>query len=155
MVAVRLRRFMWYYTRLWFCGRSEIESKSSRIRCLSPRHLVTTTPLSGIKLLTRCLQQIILVAKPTAVKIGPFQDLSLKRPPSVLPRSWIPKSWTTFPALHRLLIQPQRTNSLEDTEFCTSAKLLKTELDSTKVRRNKILKLKANMKLSDCRIPSP
>jgi hypothetical protein len=35
--------------------------------------------LSGIKLLTRCLQQIILIAKPTAVKIEPSQDLSLKR----------------------------------------------------------------------------
>jgi hypothetical protein len=70
-LPVRLRRFVWYYTRLWFCGRSEIESMSSRFWCLSPRHLVATTPLSGIKLLTRCLQQIILVAKPTAVKIRP------------------------------------------------------------------------------------
>jgi hypothetical protein len=78
-LPVRLRRFVWYYTRLWFCSRSEIDSMTSRFWCLSPRHLVTTTPLSGIKLLTRCLQQIILVAKPTAVKIGPSQDLSLKR----------------------------------------------------------------------------
>jgi hypothetical protein len=78
-LPVRLRRFVWYYTRLWFCSRSEIDSMTSRFWCPSPRHLVTTTPLSGIKLLTRCLQQIILVAKPTAVKIGPSQDLSLKR----------------------------------------------------------------------------
>jgi hypothetical protein len=27
---------------LWFCGRSEIESKSSRFRCLSPRRLVAS-----------------------------------------------------------------------------------------------------------------
>jgi hypothetical protein len=39
-------------------------------------------------------------------------------------------------------MQPQRTNGLEDTEFCASAKLLKTELDSTTVGRNKILKIK-------------
>jgi hypothetical protein len=28
--------------RLWFCGRSEIESKSSRFQCISPRCLVTS-----------------------------------------------------------------------------------------------------------------
>jgi hypothetical protein len=32
-------------------------------------------------------------------------------------------------AFHRLLIQPHRTNGLEVTEFCASAKLLKTVLD--------------------------
>jgi hypothetical protein len=52
------------------------------------------------------------------------------------------KSWTTLPAFLWLLIQPQRTNGLEDTEFCASAKLLKTELDRTTVGRNKILKIK-------------
>jgi hypothetical protein len=35
----------------------------------------------------------------------------------------------TYTAFHRLLIHPQRTNGLEDTEFCASVKLLKTELD--------------------------
>jgi hypothetical protein len=38
----------------------------------------------------------------------------------------------------------QRTNGLEDTEFCASAKLLKTELHSTSVGRNKIPKLSQN-----------
>jgi hypothetical protein len=58
------------------------------------------------------------------------------------PLSWIPKSWTTLLAFRWLLIQPQRTNGLEDTEFCASAKQLKTELDSTTVGRNKIPKIK-------------
>jgi hypothetical protein len=89
-LPVRLRRFVWYYTRLWFCGRSEIESKFSRFQCISPRDLVATTPLSGIKLPTCCLQQIILVAKPTAMKIGSSQDLSLKRSLSVSPCPTIP-----------------------------------------------------------------
>jgi hypothetical protein len=60
----------------------------------------------------------------------------------ILPLGWIPKSWTTLPAFRWLLIQPQRTNSLEDTEFCASAKLLKIDLDSTTVGRNKIPKIK-------------
>jgi hypothetical protein len=60
----------------------------------------------------------------------------------ILPLSWIPKSWTTLPDFHWLLIQPQRTKGLEDTEFCASAKLLKTELDNTTVGRNKIPKIK-------------
>jgi hypothetical protein len=51
----------------------------------------------------------------------------------ILPLSWIPKSWKTLPDFHRLLIQPQQTNGLEDTEFCASSKLLKTELDHTTV----------------------
>jgi hypothetical protein len=49
------------------------------------------------------------------------------------PLSWIPKGWTTLPAFHQLLIQPQWTNGLEDMKFCASAKLLKTELNSTTV----------------------
>ena len=32
---VWLRRFVWISPGLWFCDRSEIESKSSRFRCLS------------------------------------------------------------------------------------------------------------------------
>jgi hypothetical protein len=47
--------------------------------------------------------------------------------------SWIPKSWKTLPNFHRLLIEPQQTNGLDVTEFCASATLLKTELDSTTV----------------------
>jgi hypothetical protein len=43
----------------------------------------------------------------------------------ILPLSWIPKSWTTLQAFHRLLIQPHRSNGLDVTEFCASAKLLK------------------------------
>ena len=39
---VRLRRFVWISPELWFCDRSEIESKSSRFRCLSPRRLVAS-----------------------------------------------------------------------------------------------------------------
>jgi hypothetical protein len=39
---VRLHRFVWISPGLWFCGRSEIESKSSRFRCLSPRRLVAS-----------------------------------------------------------------------------------------------------------------
>jgi hypothetical protein len=58
------------------------------------------------------------------------------------PLSSIQKSWTTFPALHRLHEQPQRTNGLEDKEICALVKLLKTELDSTTVGRNKIPKLR-------------
>jgi hypothetical protein len=34
-------------------------------------------------------------------------------------------------------MQPHRTNSVEDTEFCTLAKLLKTELDGTTVGSTK------------------
>ena len=60
----------------------------------------------------------------------------------ILPLGWIPKSWTTLPDFLWLLIQPQRTNGLEDTEFCASVKLLKTELDSTTVGRNKIPDIK-------------
>jgi hypothetical protein len=56
----------------------------------------------------------------------------------------IPKSWITLPAFHQLLIQPHWTNGLEDTEFCASVKLLKTELDSTTVGRNKIPKARQN-----------
>jgi hypothetical protein len=82
-LSVLLHHFVWYYTQLWFCGRSEIESKSFRFQCHSPRHVVATTPLSGIKLLTRCLQQIILVARPTVMKIRSSQDLSLKRSLSI------------------------------------------------------------------------
>ena len=39
---VWLRRFVWISPGLWFCDHSEIESKSSRFRCLSPRHLVAS-----------------------------------------------------------------------------------------------------------------
>jgi hypothetical protein len=52
------------------------------------------------------------------------------------------KSWKTLSAFHLLLIQPYWTIGLEVTEFCTSAKLLKTEVDNTAVGRNKILKLR-------------
>jgi hypothetical protein len=31
-----------YLLRLWFCGHSEIESKSSRFRCLCPRRLIAS-----------------------------------------------------------------------------------------------------------------
>jgi hypothetical protein len=62
----------------------------------------------------------------------------------ILPFSWIPKSWTTLLAFHRLLKQPHWTNGLEDMEFCASAKLLKTELDSTTVGINKIPKTRWN-----------
>ena len=41
-LPVRLRRFVWISPGLWFCDRLEIESKSSRFRCLSPRRLVTS-----------------------------------------------------------------------------------------------------------------
>ena len=37
---VRLRRFVWISPGLWFCDRSEIELKSSRLRCISPCRLV-------------------------------------------------------------------------------------------------------------------
>jgi hypothetical protein len=54
---------------LWFCGRSEIESKSSRFRCLSPRRLVALNlsrykasyPLFYIKLSPLPLQVILFV----------------------------------------------------------------------------------------------
>ena len=39
---VRLRRIVWISLGLRFCDRSEIESKSSMFRCLSPRRLVTS-----------------------------------------------------------------------------------------------------------------
>ena len=39
---VRLRRFVWISPGLWFCDRSEIESKSSGFRCLSLRRLVAS-----------------------------------------------------------------------------------------------------------------
>jgi hypothetical protein len=53
--------------------------------------------------------------------------------------SWIPKSWTTLPAFHRLLIQPDPSNGLDVTEFCTSIKLMKLfgtepQLEDTKFR---------------------
>jgi hypothetical protein len=51
----------------------------------------------------------------------------------ILPLSWIQKSWKTLSTFNWLLIEPQQTNGLEVTEFCASAKLLKTELDSTTV----------------------
>jgi hypothetical protein len=54
------------------------------------------------------------------------------------------KELENSPAFHWLLIQAQWTNGLEDTKFCATAKLLKTELDSTTVGRNKILKIKQN-----------
>ena len=41
-LLVRLRRFVWISPGLWFCDRSEIVSKSSRFRCLSPRRLVAS-----------------------------------------------------------------------------------------------------------------
>ena len=41
-LLVRLRRFVWISPGLWFCDRSEIESKSSRFRCLSSRRLVAS-----------------------------------------------------------------------------------------------------------------
>jgi hypothetical protein len=34
--------FVWISPGLWFCGRSEIESRSSRFQCLSPHRLVTS-----------------------------------------------------------------------------------------------------------------
>jgi hypothetical protein len=54
----------------------------------------------------------------------------------------MPKSWKTLPDFHRLLIEPQGTNGLDVTEFCASATLLKTEQDSTTMRRNKIPKVR-------------
>ena len=41
-LLVRLHHFVWISLGLWFCDRSEIESKSSRFRCLSPRRLVAS-----------------------------------------------------------------------------------------------------------------
>ena len=41
-LPVRLHCFVWISPGLWFCDRSEIESKSSRFRCLSPRRLVAS-----------------------------------------------------------------------------------------------------------------
>jgi hypothetical protein len=41
-LPVRLHRIVWISPGLWFCGRSVIESKSSRFRCLSPRRLVAS-----------------------------------------------------------------------------------------------------------------
>ena len=41
-LPVRLRRFVWISPGLWFYDRSEIVSKSSRFRCLSPRRLVAS-----------------------------------------------------------------------------------------------------------------
>ena len=55
--SVWLRRIVWISSGLWFCGRSEIESKSSWFRCLSPRRLVA----SNLCLVTRYSQQVILV----------------------------------------------------------------------------------------------
>ena len=57
---VWLRRIVWISSGSWFCGRSEIESKSSRFRCLSPRRLVASN-LFRYKLVIRCSQQVILV----------------------------------------------------------------------------------------------
>ena len=59
MASVWQRRIVWISSGLWFCGRSEIESKSSRFRCLSPRRLVASNLC--LKLVTRCSQQVILV----------------------------------------------------------------------------------------------
>jgi hypothetical protein len=58
----------------------------------------------------------------------------------ILPRSWILKSCTTFPSFDWLLIQPQRTNGLEETEFCASVNCWKLnwtaqQLEETKFRR--------------------
>ena len=39
---VWLRRFVWISRGLWFCDCSEITSKSSRFRCLSPYCLVAS-----------------------------------------------------------------------------------------------------------------
>ena len=39
---VWLRHFVWISPGFWFCDRSEIESKSSRFRCLSPHCLVAS-----------------------------------------------------------------------------------------------------------------
>ena len=55
-LPVRLRCFVWISSRLWFCRCSEIKSKSSRFRCLSPHRLVASN-LAGIKLFTRYSQQ--------------------------------------------------------------------------------------------------
>jgi hypothetical protein len=44
---------------------------------------------------------------------------------AIFPLSWISKSWTTLPASHWLPIQPDPSNGLELTEFCTTMKLLK------------------------------
>ena len=41
-LPVWLCRFVWISPGLWFCNLSEIESKSSRFRCLSPRRLVAS-----------------------------------------------------------------------------------------------------------------
>jgi len=41
-LLVWLRRFVWISPGLWFCDRSEIESKSSRFRCLPPRRLIAS-----------------------------------------------------------------------------------------------------------------
>jgi hypothetical protein len=46
----------------------------------------------------------------------------------------------TLPAFHRLLKQPHQTNGLEDTEFCASAKQLKTKT-TQQFGRNKIPKI--------------
>ena len=40
--SVGLYHFVWISPSLWFCDRLEIESKSSRFRCLSPRRLVAS-----------------------------------------------------------------------------------------------------------------
>jgi len=57
-LPVRLCHFVWISSGLWFCDRSEIESKSSWFRCLSSRRLVASNlgrykviyPLSAAKL---------------------------------------------------------------------------------------------------------
>ena len=41
-LPVRLRGFVWISSGFWFCDSSEIELKSSRFWCLSPRHLVAS-----------------------------------------------------------------------------------------------------------------
>ena len=57
--AIWLHHFVWISPSLWFYGRSKIESKSSRFRCLSPYRLVAsnlgrykaTYPMFAVKLL--------------------------------------------------------------------------------------------------------
>jgi hypothetical protein len=68
---VRLHCNVWISPGLWFCGHSEIESKSSRFRCLSPRRLVASNLGRYKASYPLFLQQVILGFQPTVVKIGP------------------------------------------------------------------------------------
>jgi hypothetical protein len=59
----------------------------------------------------------------------------------ILPLSWIPKSWRTLPDFYWLLIQPYWNNSLGDTEFCASAKLLKLNWTARQLEETKFWNL--------------